>query len=238
MTAPGWLVVECVDGVSGHSTNAQFGVEPTGPAAVRQIGPMADGEPQFRALGPTRGPGRRQGGRPGACQAARGARRAAGPHARRGLGRAAGRVLAHGSPGQPLRSLQVYLSALRRAMGPEGRRLITVGHGYRLDVPDDGFDIDRFADGSADPAAASRRRPRDRLVAADPALALWRGQAWRCARDPRPRARCRAARRLAGFDLRATRAASLLALGVIATRWRSSRARSAGTHSARTSAAT
>ena len=49
-----------------------------------------------------------------------------------------------GGPGQPLRSLQVYVSALRRALGPEGRRLSTVGRAYQLEIPDSGFDVAVF----------------------------------------------------------------------------------------------
>lgn len=82
-------------------------------------------------------------------------------------------------PGQPVRSVQVYVSALRKALGAHGGALRAVAGGYRLDLTPDQLDAARFEDlvregGSAleggDPARAA--------VVLDEALALWRGPAY------------------------------------------------------------
>ena len=119
-----------------------------------------------------------------------------------------------GGPGQPLRSVQVYVSSLRRTLGPAGRRLVTVGRGYRLDVPEVGFDVDAFEGLAAASVDLHRAGDNEAAVAdADQALALWRGEAWQDVREL-PVLEADAAR-LDGLrlDVRATRAAALLALG-------------------------
>lgn len=82
-------------------------------------------------------------------------------------------------PGQPVRSIQVYVSSLRKALGAHGGVLRAVAGGYRLDLTPDQLDAARFEDlvregGSAleggDPARAA--------VVLDEALALWRGPAY------------------------------------------------------------
>jgi DNA-binding SARP family transcriptional activator/ABC-type transport system substrate-binding protein len=76
-------------------------------------------------------------------------------------------------PPTAAKTVQVYVSRLRKAMG-DGQ-LETHGHGYRLAVEPGALDIDRFesllagARGSPDPAGA--------LASLDAALALWRGAA-------------------------------------------------------------
>ena len=145
-----------------------------------------------------------------------------------------------GGPGQPLRSLQVYVSALRRALGPEARRLVTVGRAYRLDVPEGGFDVDRFADLAAERASSTApATTRPPSPTADAALALWRGEAWQDLREV-PVLEPDAARldelRL---DVRATRAARAARAGPAPRPGaRAGGAGAAGTRSARTSAAT
>ena len=178
-------------------------------AAVRQIGPMADGEPMFRALGPLEV---RVGGRPvdlgpAKQRALLGVLLALAPDAVP-VERLVDELWPDGGPGQPLRSLQVYVSALRRALGPEGRRLTTVGRAYRLEVPDGGFDVDVFEDGITTSQEQHRAGEHEAAVAtADAALALWRGRAWQDLRDV-PVIEPDAARlEELRLDLRATRAA-------------------------------
>ena len=208
---------------------------------VGQIGPMADGRPQFRALGPleVRVADRTVDLGPAKQRAVLAVLLARAPDAVP-VERLVDELWPSGGPRQPLRSLQVYLSALRQALGPEAHRLVTVGRAYRLDVPDDGFDVDRFTDLAAE--CLRRHRAGDHesaVVVADEALALWRGEAWQGLRDI-PGLEPDAARldelRL---DVRATRAAALLALG----RHRDlvpelEELRASGTRSGRTSAAT
>ncbi len=120
-----------------------------------------------------------------------------------------------GGPGQPRRSLQVYVSALRRALGPEGRRLTTVGQAYRLEVPDGGFDVAVFEDQVNDEPGTAPLRRRTRLRWRPPTPRRRSGgdrrgrTCWtsRCS-SPTP-SRLEELR----LDLRAVRAASLLALG-------------------------
>ena len=182
MTAPGCEVVECKEGGCRRSKNAQFGL--TGPSRW-QIGPMADGRPQFRALGPleVRVADRVVDLGPAKQRAVLAVLLARAPDAVP-VERLVDEVWPGGGPREPLRSLQVYLSALRQALGPEGGRLVTVGRAYRLDVPEDGFDVDRFTALAAD--CLRRHRAGDHesaVVAADQGLALWRGEAWQGMRD-------------------------------------------------------
>ena len=119
-----------------------------------------------------------------------------------------------GGPGQPRRSLQVYVSALRRALGSEGRRLTTVGQAYRLEVPDGGFDVAVFEEQATTSREQHRSGDHEAAVAtADAAQTLWRGRAWQdllAVPLLEPDASRLEELRL---DLRAVRAASLLALG-------------------------
>ena len=80
------------------------------------------------------------------------------------------------APGSPLRSVQVYLSTLRAAFGPEADVLRTRSHGYQLVVEDRQVDASRFAQAAREVRAmvAGGEPGRASEVAAD-ALALWRG---------------------------------------------------------------
>lgn len=84
-----------------------------------------------------------------------------------------------GGPGKPLRNVQVYVSALRAALGPAASRLVTVARAYRLDVAPDEVDVHLFTD-----AARSARQAlvtgdhEAALDAADRGLSLWHGEAW------------------------------------------------------------
>lgn len=119
-------------------------------------------------------------------------------------------VWGSGGPANPLRSLQVYVSTLRSALGPYGDRLLTEGRAYRLDLASAEVDALRFDElvGSAladpDPEVALDR--------VDEALGLWRGDAWSGLDVPlvAPRGVALAERRLTAI---ATRARALLALG-------------------------
>jgi predicted ATPase/DNA-binding SARP family transcriptional activator len=89
-----------------------------------------------------------------------------------------------GGPGQPRRSLQVYVSALRRALGPEAARLVTVGKAYRVEVPDGGFDVTLFEHHVDTSVEQHRSGDHEASVtAADAALALWRGRPWQDLRE-------------------------------------------------------
>ncbi len=176
---------------------------------------MADGRPQFRALGPleVRVADRTVDLGPAKQRAVLAVLLARAPDAVP-VERLVDEVWPGAGPRQPLRSLQVYLSALRQALGPEAARLVTIGRAYRLDVPDDGFDVDRFTDLAAECVRWHRAGDHESAVrVADQGLALWRGEAWQGLRDV-PGLEPDAARldelRL---DVRATRAAALLALG-------------------------
>ena len=119
-----------------------------------------------------------------------------------------------GGPTQPLRNLQVYVSALRSALGAGSPRLFTVGRAYRLDIGDGELDVDVFADAAR--AAEDQLLAGDHegaLRAADRALGLWRGEAWQDHEDV-PGLAAEAVR-LNGLrlDVHASRARALLGLG-------------------------
>ncbi|HEY1369676.1 MAG TPA: BTAD domain-containing putative transcriptional regulator [Gaiellaceae bacterium] len=87
-------------------------------------------------------------------------------------------VWSSGAPARPRRSIEVHVSQLRKAFGPDAGALVTRVPGYRLDVAADRIDASRFErlladghvaleDGDAGRAAATLRE----------ALALWRGPA-------------------------------------------------------------
>jgi DNA-binding SARP family transcriptional activator len=81
-------------------------------------------------------------------------------------------------PPHSLATLRVYVSRLRRALGPHGGALLTQAPGYRLDVRDGQLDAARFEwlvrAGEADLAAG---RPAAAAVTLRKALLLWRGPA-------------------------------------------------------------
>jgi predicted ATPase/DNA-binding SARP family transcriptional activator len=81
-------------------------------------------------------------------------------------------------PGNPANTLQGRVSALRRALGPAGAKLmVTSPPGYRLAVEPERVDSTRFQRlvAEADAAAATERPRVARLL--EEALALWRGPA-------------------------------------------------------------
>jgi DNA-binding SARP family transcriptional activator len=83
------------------------------------------------------------------------------------------------APADPEGSVHTYVSRLRRVLEPgrsagaPARVLLRTPAGYRLAVPPDGVDADRFARLAAD--ARSAGDPAAALRAAEEALALWRG---------------------------------------------------------------
>ena len=80
-------------------------------------------------------------------------------------------------PRDPLRSIQVYASALRGAIG--GPLLVKVGSAYRLEVDPDRVDTVRFVQAAGHVRHLVRQGlPEAAVSAADDALALWRGEAW------------------------------------------------------------
>jgi DNA-binding SARP family transcriptional activator len=87
------------------------------------------------------------------------------------------------APARATKTLQVYVSQLRKALGPE--RLVTRAPGYELRVEEGELDLDRFERLAGE--------ARERLAASEPArarklleeaLALWRGPALREFREP------------------------------------------------------
>lgn len=128
--------------------------------------------------------------------------------------RLSGEVWPEGDVRDPLRSIQVYVSSLRRELGEAAGALVTVGRAYRLEVPRGAFDVGEFlalAETTAELHRAGRHE--DAVETADVALALWAGDAWQDVRglpgiEP-------LAHRLdsSRVDVRAVRAAALLALG-------------------------
>lgn len=113
-------------------------------------------------------------------------------------------------PANPLRSLQVYVSSLRSALGPYGDRLLTEGRAYRLDLAGAEPDAVRFEQLVA--AALAEPDPAVALERVDAALALWRGEAWQDLDVPVvvPRRVALEERRVVAA---AARARALLALG-------------------------
>src|SRR5688572_18707683 len=79
-------------------------------------------------------------------------------------------------PANPANTLQGRVSALRRALGPQGAGLVvTSPPGYRLTVAPDAVDATRFERLVAEADAAGDRRQARGLL--ESALALWRGAA-------------------------------------------------------------
>lgn len=114
----------------------------------------------------------------------------------------------------PLRSIQVYVSALRRVLAPRSTLLVASDRGYRLDVPADACDVGRFEAAAARVTAAAERGDHDATVAeAAAALGLWRGEAWQDLRHL-PTLEAAAARlEEQRLDVRARAAVARLALG-------------------------
>ncbi|WP_167288759.1 BTAD domain-containing putative transcriptional regulator [Nocardioides seonyuensis] len=85
-------------------------------------------------------------------------------------------VWGRAGPADPVRSLQVYVSALRKAIGDPGL-IVGTAAGYRTNAVVG--DVEAF-DAGADRAAALLREGRtdEALTTAREALALWRGPAW------------------------------------------------------------
>jgi len=75
-------------------------------------------------------------------------------------------------PAQATKSLQVYVSQLRKSLGTE--RLVTQAPGYLLHVGPDELDLDRFEQLTAE---ARSQRPAEARDTLGEALALWRGPA-------------------------------------------------------------
>jgi len=73
-------------------------------------------------------------------------------------------------PAQATKTLQVYVSQLRKALGPE--RLVTRPPGYLLRVDEDELDLERFERLTAEARSLPPKESRDRLAEA---LSLWRG---------------------------------------------------------------
>ncbi|NYJ03716.1 putative ATPase/DNA-binding SARP family transcriptional activator [Nocardioides thalensis] len=119
-------------------------------------------------------------------------------------------VWGSGGPANPLRSLQVYVSALRSALGPYGDRLLNEGRAYRLDLS--GVEVDALRFDELVASALAEPDPAAALTEVDEALCLWRGDAWSGLDVPVvvPRAVALAERRLAAL---AARARAMLALG-------------------------
>jgi DNA-binding SARP family transcriptional activator len=78
-------------------------------------------------------------------------------------------------PARATKALQVYVSQLRKALGPE--RLVTRPPGYELRVAEGELDVDRFETLAADARAADD--PKRAAAGLSEALALWRGPALR-----------------------------------------------------------
>lgn len=115
-------------------------------------------------------------------------------------------------PADPRRSLQVYVSALRRVM--PGVEITGSRTGYRLEVPSGSLDAAVFEAESRDAAAAAEVGDHHRATdLAQRALTRWRGEPWRGLDHTRPTAD--EAARLVELRLRTEQvlARSLLALG-------------------------
>lgn len=114
-------------------------------------------------------------------------------------------------PANPLRSLQVYVSSLRTALGEYGDRLVTEGRAYRLRTDGVEVDAERFSLLVRD--AAAEPDPDCAVKLVDEALALWRGGAWQDLRDLPVVAPVVVALEAERLTAAAVRARALLALG-------------------------
>jgi predicted ATPase/DNA-binding SARP family transcriptional activator len=114
-------------------------------------------------------------------------------------------------PANPLRSLQVYVSALRTALGEYGDRLVTEGRSYRLLTDDVEIDAERFSRLARD--AAAEPDPEHAVAMVDEALALWRGDAWQDLSDLPVAGPATVALEAERVTVAAVRARALLSLG-------------------------
>jgi DNA-binding SARP family transcriptional activator len=109
-------------------------------------------------------------------------------------------------PGNPANTLQGRISALRRALGPAARVLVTRPPGYLLELDHEQLDAARFDRLAAEARRAAARGSPDAARLLEEALALWRGPALAEFAD-QPWAEAEAARleelRLAAVELRA-----------------------------------
>ena len=81
-------------------------------------------------------------------------------------------------PLSAIKTVQIYVSRLRDALGPEAGRLSSTASGYRLAVADDEFDVARFERGLREAREASASGDQDRARATlEAALAEWSGPA-------------------------------------------------------------
>lgn len=79
-------------------------------------------------------------------------------------------------PSDPAHQIQVYVSQIRKALGPNGAALETAPPGYRLRTDPEKVDLDRFEHLCADARAAGAEGDFAATVAfCDQALGLWRG---------------------------------------------------------------
>lgn len=79
----------------------------------------------------------------------------------------------------PLRSLQVYVSALRGVLSPHGVRLSGGSDAYRAEVSADALDVNRFESTAAEARSAAAREDHATTARlASVALGLWHGDAW------------------------------------------------------------
>lgn len=113
-------------------------------------------------------------------------------------------------PGDPVRSIQVYVSALRQVLGADV--LVTDGRAYRLAARAE--DVARFTElRERARSALAAGDPEGAVTAADEGLALWRGDAWqdlRRVREIEPDAARLEEQRV---DLATLRCEALMALG-------------------------
>ena len=82
----------------------------------------------------------------------------------------------NGLPSDPSHQIQVYVSQIRKALGPHGASLETTPPGYRLRTEPDVVDLDRFESLCSDARSALDSEDFARTIAlCDQALDLWRG---------------------------------------------------------------
>ncbi len=90
----------------------------------------------------------------------------------------ADRLWSDEQPLSAIKTVQVYVSRLRHALGSEAGRLTSTASGYRLSVADDEFDVARFERGLRQAREASASGSRDDARATlEAALANWSGSA-------------------------------------------------------------
>ena len=81
-------------------------------------------------------------------------------------------------PESAIKTVQVYVSRLRRALGPDAARITSSATGYRLSVTDDELDAARFERGLRQAREALAAGPAERSLAIlEEALAQWSGPA-------------------------------------------------------------